>query len=148
MTQSRLLYGGLDGHQESIAVASVGQDHGAQVVSLGTLGTRPCDRDNLMRHLHSKATPLVCVYEAGPCGDWRYRSLTKRGHDCWVGAPSVMPKKAGARVKTDRRDARPLARRMRAGDLTPVDVPQGDAEAMRELRRAREDSLRDLKAAT
>ena len=147
MTQSSMLYVGLDVHQESIAVAYVAQDHGAEVVSLGTIGTRQCDLDKLIRQLHSKAKHLVFVYEAGPCGYWLYRYLTKKGHDCWVVAPSLIPKKAGDRVKTDRRDARQLARLMRSGDLTPVYVPQVDDEAIRDLSRAREDSLRDLKAA-
>jgi transposase len=147
MTQSSMLYVGLDVHKESIAVAYVAQDHGAAVVSLGTIGTRQCDLDKLIRQLHSKAKHLVFVYEAGPYGYWLYRYLTKRGHDCWVVAPSLIPKKAGDRVKTDRRDARQLARLMRSGDLTPVYVPQVDDEAIRDLSRAREDSLRDLKAA-
>jgi transposase len=147
MTQSSMLYVGLDVHKESIAVAYVAQDHGAEVVSLGTMGTRQCDLDKLIRQLHSKAKHLMFVYEAGPCGYWLYRYLTKTGHDCWVVAPSLIPKKAGDRVKTDRRDARQLARLMRSGDLTPVYVPQVDDEAIRDLSRAREDSIRDLKAA-
>jgi transposase len=147
MTQSSMLYVGLDVHNESIAVAYVAQDHGAEVVSLGTIGTRQCDLDKLIRPLHSKAKHLVFVYEAGPCGYWLYRYLTKTGHDCGVVAPSLIPKKAGDRVKTDRRDARQLARLMRSGDLTPVYVPQVDDEAIRDLSRAREDSIRDLKAA-
>jgi hypothetical protein len=60
-------------HKESLAVASVAQEHGAEVVLLGAIGTRPCDIDQLSRKMPSKATPLVCVYEAGPCGDWLYR---------------------------------------------------------------------------
>jgi transposase len=147
MTRSSMLYVGLDVHKESITVAYVAQDHGAAVVSLGTIGTRQCDLDKLIRQLHSKAKHLVFVYEAGPCGYWLYRYLIKRGHDCWVVAPSLIPKKAEDRVKTDRRDARQLARLMRSGDLTPVYVPQVDDEAIRNLSRAREDSIRDLKAA-
>jgi transposase len=147
MTQSSMLYVGLDVHKESIAVAYVAQDHGAEVVSLGTIGTRQCDLDKLIRPLHSKAKHLVFVYEAGPCGYWLYRYLTKTGHDCGVVAPSLIPKKAGDRGKTDRRDARQLARLMRSGDLTPVYVPQVDDEAIRDLSRAREDSMRDLNAA-
>jgi transposase len=147
MTQSSMLYVGLDVHKASIAVAYVAQDHGAEAVSLGTIGTRQCDLDKLIRQLHSKATHLVFVYEAGPCGYWLYRYLTKMGHDGWVVAPSLIPKRAGDRVKTDRRDARQLARLMRSGDLTPVYVPQLDDEAIRDLSRAREDSRRDLKAA-
>src|SRR5215475_6260144 len=88
MHQSSTLYVGLDVHQESIAVAYVAQDPGAEVVSLGTIGTRQCDLDTRMRQLHSKATHLVCVYEAGPCGYWLYRYRTQTGHECWVVAPS------------------------------------------------------------
>ncbi len=138
---------GMDGHQESIAVADVAQAHGAEVVSLGTIGTRQCDSDQRLRHLQSKGQPLVFVYEAGPYGSWLDRDLTKKGYVCWVVAPSLMPQKPGDRVKTDRRDARPLARLMRSGDLTPVSGPAVDDEAIRDRRRAREDTLRDLQAA-
>jgi transposase len=147
MPQSSMLDGGLDVHQESIAVAYVAQDHGAEGISLGTMGPRQGDLDPLIRQRHSQAKHLVFVCEAGPCGYWRYRDLTKKGHDWWVAAPSLIPQKAGDRGKTDRRDARPLARLMRSGDLTPVYVPQVDDEAIRELSRAREESLRDRKAA-
>jgi transposase len=147
MSQSRTLYVGMDVHKESIAVAYVAQEHGAEVVSLGTIGTRQCDIDKLLRQLQSKGQPRVFVSEAGPCGSWLYRYLTKKGYVCWVVAPSFIPKKPGDRVKTDRRDARQLARLMRSGDLTPVYVPAVDDEAIRDLSRAREDTLRDLKAA-
>ena len=133
MPPSRRLSVGLDVHQASIAVASVAQDHGAEVVSLGTIGTRQGDLDKRIRQLHSKATHLVCVDAAGPCGSWLSRSLTTTGHDGWVVAPSLMPTKAGDRVNTDRREARQRARLRRSGDLTPVDVPQVDDDAMRAL---------------
>jgi transposase len=73
--------------------------------------------------------------------------LTNKGHVCWVVAPSLIPKKPGDRVKTNRRDARTLARLMRSGDLTPVDVPQVEDEAMRDLCRARAEAIRELKTA-
>jgi transposase len=142
MQQSRTLSVGLDVQEESIAVASVAQDHGAEVVSLGTIGTRQCDIDKLIRRLQSKSPRLVFVSEAGPCGSWLYRSLTKKGQVCWVVAPSLIPKKPGDRVKTNRRDAITLARLMRSGDLTPVSVPQVEDEAIRDLCRAREDTIR------
>ena len=88
------------------------------------------------------------VYEAGPCGYWRYRYLTKKNLTCWVVAPSQMPKQAGDRVKTDRRDAVHLARLLRSGDLAPVYVPGVEDEALRDLVRAREDTRKDGKAAT
>jgi transposase len=147
MSQSSTLYVGLDVHKDSIAVAYVAQDHGAEVTYLGTIGTRQADIDHLVRKLQSKAQHLVFVYEAGPCGYWLYRYLRKRGYNCWVVAPSLIPKKAGDRVKTDRRDAVQLARLMRSGDLTPVYVPTVDDEAIRDLTRAREDAINDLKAA-
>jgi transposase len=147
MAQSSTLYVGMDVHKESIAVAYVAQDYGAEVISLGTVGTRQCDIDKLIRQLQSKSKQLVFVYEAGPCGYWLYRYLKKKGYVCWVVAPSLIPKKAGDRVKTDRRDAMQLARLMRSGDLTPVYVPAVDDEAIRDLSRAREDTLHDLKAA-
>jgi transposase len=147
MTQSSTLYIGLDVHKDSIAVAYVAQDHDAEVTFLGTMGTRQCDIDHLIRKMQSKAKHLVFVYEAGPCGYWLYRYLTKKGHVCWVVAPSLIPKKTGDRVKTDRRDAIQLARLMRSGDLTPVYVPTVEDEALRDLTRAREDALRDLKSA-
>src|SRR3989442_473373 len=103
-----------------MAVAYVAKDHDAEVLSLGTFGTRPCDIDTLIRQRQSKAQHLVFVYEAGPCGSWLSRYLTKKDDVCWVVAPSLIPKRAGDRVKTDRRDALQLARLMRAGDLTPV----------------------------
>jgi transposase len=142
-----MLYIGLDVHKEAIAVAYVAQDQGAEVTYLGTIGTRQGDIDHLVRKLQSKAKPLVFVYEAGPCGYWLYRYLTKKGYKCWVVAPSLIPKKAGDRVKTDRRDAVQLARLMRSGDLTPVYVPKVEDEAIRDLTRAREDTIGDLKAA-
>src|SRR5262249_49026065 len=114
MHQSRTLYVGLDVHKEAIAVAYVAQDHGAEVISLGTIGTQQCDIDKLIRQLQSKSKQLVFVYEAGPCGSWLSRSLTKKGYVGWVVAPSLIPTKAGDRVKTDRRDARQLARLMRS----------------------------------
>jgi transposase len=147
MPHSRTLYVGLDVHKDSIAVAYVAKDHDAEVIYLGTIGTRQCDIDQLVRKLQSKATDLVFVYEAGPCGYWLYRYLTNKGQVCWVVAPSLIPKKAGDRVKTDRRDAVQLARLMRSGDLTPVYVPKVEDEAIRDLTRAREDALQDLKAA-
>ena len=99
MHQSSTLYVGMDVHQESIAVASVAKDHEAEVISLGTCGTRQCDIDTLIRQRQSKAKHLVFAYEAGPCGYWLYRYLAKKDSVCWVVAPSLIPKKAGDRVK-------------------------------------------------
>jgi transposase len=147
MRYSRTLDVGLDVHQASIAVAYASEARDAEVVCLGRSGPRQSDLDQLLRTLTSNATQLVVVYEAGPCGDWRSRDLRRQHLQCWVVAPALVPTTAGDRVKTDRRDALPLARRMRAGDLTPVDVPPGEDAASRDLARAREDASRDRQAA-
>jgi len=147
MPQSSTLSVGLDVHQASIAVAYVANAHDAEVVYLGAIGTRQCDIATLSRNLQAKRKHLVLVYDAGPCGDGLSRDLTQKGSVCWVIAPACIPKRAGDRVKTDRRDAVQLARLMRSGDRTPVDVPAVEDEAIRDLSRAREDGLRDLKAA-
>jgi transposase len=147
MPHSRTLDIGLDVHQESIAVAYMANAHHAEGVYLGSIGTRQCDIDTLIWPLQSQIQERVFVYAAGPCGYWLSRPFTKNGHVCWVVAPSLIPNKAGDRVKTHRRDAIPLARPMRSGDLTPVYVPQVEDEAIRDLRRAREDARRDLKTA-
>ena len=109
MAQSSTLFIGMDVHKETIAVAYVAQAHGAEVTSLGTIGTRQCDIDQLIRKMQSKAKHLIFVYEAGPCGYWLYRYLRKKDYDCWDVAPSLIPKKPGDRVKTDCRDAMQLA---------------------------------------
>jgi transposase len=78
MYNSSTLYGGLDVHTDTIAVAYAPEARDADVTYLGAIGTRQCDLDNLIRTLQSKAKPLVFVYEAGPCGYWLYRYLTKK----------------------------------------------------------------------
>jgi transposase len=138
------IYVGLDVHKESIAVAYAPEDRGAEV-SLGTIGPRQCDVDKLIRRLQAKGATLVFVYEAGPCGYGLYRYLTRKGFACHVVAPSLIPRKPGDRVKTDRRDAIALARLRRSGDLTSIYVPRVEDEALRDLSRGREDAMEDLK---
>jgi transposase len=147
MSPSSTLSVGMDVHQESIAVAYVTNEHHAEVVDDGALGTCQDDLDQVIRTRPSNSTPLVLVDEAGPCGDWLHRDLSKQGSGCWVVAPACIPQQAGDHVNTARRDAIPLARLMRADDLTPVDVPTGADAAMRDLRRARAEALRALNAA-
>jgi transposase len=130
---STTLYVGLDVHKESIAVAYAPDTRAADITSLGSIGTRQCDIDKLIRKLRAKFPQLVFVYEAGPCGYWLYRYLTRKKLTCWVIAPSLIPKKAGDRVKTDRRDAATLAHLMRSGDLTPVYVPDLADEAIQQM---------------
>src|SRR5215475_9096341 len=142
---SKMLFVGLDVHKDTIAVAYAEADRGAEVVSLGMIGTRQYDIDKLIRKLEAKGAALLFAYEAGPCGYWLYRYLTRHGLSCAVVAPSLIPRKPGDRVKTDRRDAVTLARLLRSGDLSAIYVPTVDDEAIRDLSRAREDTVRDLK---
>jgi transposase len=99
-----------------------------------------------VRKLASKSARLSFCYEAGPTGYGLYRLITELGHDCIVVAPSLIPKKAGNRVKTNRRDALGLATQFRAGELTAVWVPDPRHEAMRDLTRARGAAVEDLRA--
>src|SRR6266581_724234 len=137
MGNASTLHVGLDVHKDSIAVAYATEDGAVAPVPFGTIGTRQCDIDALVRKLQSKSARLVFVYEAGPCGYWLYRYLTRKGLTCFVVAPSLIPRKPGDRVKTDTRDAVTLARLARSGDLTPVYVPAVPDEALRDLARFR-----------
>ena len=142
---NKILYVGLDVHKDSIAVAYAPADRGADVVSLGPIGPRQCDIDKLIRKLQAKGATLMFAYEAGPCGYGLYRYLTRKGFACLVVAPSQILRKAGDRVKTDRRDAITLARLLRSGDLSSIYVPGVEDEAVRDLSRSREDAMQDLK---
>jgi transposase len=131
---------GLDVHAETIAVAVAEPD--GEVRSLGTIPNRPEPIGRLIRKL-GKAEQLRVCYEAGPTGYVLYWQLSELGVKCEVIAPTLVPVKAGDRVKTDRRDAEKLARCYRAGDLTPVWVPDAAHEALRDLVRARLAAKRD-----
>lgn len=137
------LYGayiGLDVHKETIAVG-VALPGRAEPVYQGEIANEPKTVKKWLMRLQQTfgGEVLLFCYEAGPCGYGLYRQLLEAGHDCQVVAPSLIPKKAGERIKTDRRDALKLARLLRAGELTAVWVPDGEQEAMRDLTRARDD---------
>ena len=137
---SKLRFVGLDVHAETIAV--VVAEAGGEVRSLGVIPNRL----ESVRKMIGKLAPigtLKCCYEAGPTGYVVYWQLAQMGVACEVIAPSLIPTKAGDRVKTDRRDAEKLARCYRAGELTPVWVPDADHEALRDLVRAREAAKKD-----
>jgi transposase len=137
---SNVRFIGLDVHAETIAVA-VAEQHG-EVRPLGTIPNRPESVRKLMKKL-GPAGQLRTCYEAGPTGYVLYWQLTALGVKCDVVAPTLVPVKAGDRVKTNRRDALKLARSYRAGDLTPVWVPEAAHEALRDLVRPREAAKKD-----
>lgn len=132
------VYVGLDGHKDTIAVAvaAAGRD---EPHYHGEIANTPTAIKRLLHKLSPNGEVLGVCYEAGPCGYGIYRQITQMGHDCVVVAPGLIPRKATDRIKTDRRDALSLARLHRAGELTPVWVPDQDQEAIRDLTRARED---------
>lgn len=132
---------GLDVHAETIAVA-VAESTGETVRSLGMIPNRAESIRRLVKKLGPVERLRVC-YEAGPTGYVVYWQLTALGVRCEVVAPTLVPVRAGDRVKTDRRDAEKLARSYRAGDLTAVWVPDASHEALRDLVRAREAAKKD-----
>lgn len=137
---SKIRFVGLDVHAETIAVAVA--EMGGEVRSLGSIPNKL----ESVRKMIGKLAPigtLKCCYEAGPTGYVLYWQLTQLGVACEVIAPSLVPSKAGDRVKTDRRDAEKLARCYRAGELTAVWVPDAEHEALRDLVRAREAAKKD-----
>ena len=132
------LYVGLDVHKDTIAVGQAPPGREAPV-SLGVIANDAVSVRRLLNRLSSDGTALSFCYEAGPCGYGLYRQIVESGQDCIVVAPSLVPRRPGDRVKTDRRDALTLARLHRSGDLTACWVPGPGEEAMRDLIRARED---------
>ncbi|MGA2570098.1 MAG: transposase [Terracidiphilus sp.] len=135
--QNKVRFFGLDVHAETIVVALAEAD--GEVRSLETIANRKESIRKLVKKLGAPEQLRAC-YEAGPTGYVLYWQL---GVECAVVAPTLVPTKAGDRVKTDRRDAEKLARCHRAGDLTAVWVPDAASEALRDLVRAREAAKQD-----
>src|SRR6516162_1679529 len=130
--------------RNAVAIADGGR--GDEPRFLGEIDNTPAATAKLVRKLTGKYERVTFCYEAGPTGYGLYRQIKSLGQDCIVAAPSLIPKKAGDRVKTNRRDALSLAKLLRSGDLTAVWVPDRQHEAMRELTRARETAMNDLRA--
>ena len=141
----RITYVRLDVHKEGIVVAVAAGGLRGEVREHGRIANTPTALDRLLRKLGGDGMNLRFCYEAGPCGYGIQRHVTAQGHDCDVVAPSLIPKRAGDRIKTDRRDAVSLAKLHRAGELTAVWVPDTRHEAMRDLVRARLDAVHSLR---
>jgi transposase len=144
--KKKVHYIGLDVHKETIAVA-IAPGGNTEVRNYGIINGTLDALDKLIKKLQQPELELRVVYEAGPCGYVIYRHLKKKEVHCEVVAPSLIPKKASDRVKTDRRDAQQLARLYRAGELTTIYVPDEDDEAVRDLVRARHAAVIDLRKA-
>ena len=138
--KNKVRFLGLDVHAETIAVAIAEPD--GEVRSLGTIANRAESIRKLIKKL-GQVEQLKACYEAGPTGYVLYWQLAELGVACEVIAPTLVPMKAGDRVKTDRRDAERLARSYRSGDLTAVWVPDEGSESLRDLVRAREAAKQD-----
>jgi transposase len=149
MSKDSIIFIGLDTHKSFIQVAVLQEYRGANPQQLGRIKSNKSALIKLAKQLQSKypKATLHFVYEAGPCGYWTYRLITSLGHCCYVVAPSLIPKKPGDRVKTDKRDAVKLAKLLKAEELTPIYVPEAEDEAIRDLSRARETAMKDLKDA-
>jgi transposase len=130
--------------RHAVAVAEAGRS--GEVRFLGEIENSEEATTKLVRKLATRHGRLTFCYEAGPTGYGLYRLIESLGHDCIVVAPSLIPKKPGERVKTNRRDAVGLAKLLRAGELTAVWVPDARHEAMRDLVRARAAAVDDLKS--
>ncbi|ALS96895.1 IS110 family transposase [Lacimicrobium alkaliphilum] len=149
MNKHSMTFIGLDTHKDFHEVAYCEDGFGVEPMHYGQIPSSKASLTKLLKQLQSRYpnATLHVVYEAGPCGYWIYRHITSLGHCCYVVAPSLIPKKPGERVKTDRRDALKLVKLLKSQDLTPIYVPEPEDEAIRDLSRARECAMKDLKDA-
>jgi transposase len=145
--EDRAVCVGLDTHKAKIAVAVAEPGRSGEVRFWGDIANEPTAVRRLMERLGTQHGSLRVCYEAGPCGYGLQRQIASLGHDCTVVAPSLVPVRAGNRVKTNRRDAVTLARLHRAGELTAIWVPDPTHEAMRDLIRARTAAMEAVRRA-
>ena len=131
-------YVGLDVHKDTIAV-SIADAGRSKARYYGTIKNTGAAVSALFKKINPDGEVLQFCYEAGPCGYGLYRQATASGHVCQVVAPTLIPQRASDKVKTDRRDSLRLAELLRAGELTPVWIPDTTQEAIRDLVRTRDD---------
>ena len=146
MNNDTIIFIGMDTHKEFTEVAYSEYKRESSIEHFGRIKTTKPAIKKFAKQMQSKYTnaTLHFVYEAGPCGYWVYRLLTSLGHCCFVVAPSLIPKKPGDKIKTDKRDAIKLTRLLKNCDLEPIYVPEPEDEAVRDLSRARERAMNDL----
>ncbi len=136
---------GFDTAKKKHAVAIAEDGRNGEIRYLGEIDSSPATVEKVIGKLAERYAKLHVCYEAGPTGYGLYRQVKALGHECAVVAPSLIPRKSGERIKTNRRDAVTLARSLRAGDLTSVWVPDAIHEAVRDLSRAREAAGEDVR---
>jgi transposase len=136
---------GFDTAKKTHAVAIAEDGRNGEIRYLGEIDSSPATVEKVIGKLAERYAKLHVCYEAGPTGYGLYRQVKALGHECAVVAPSLIPRKSGERIKTNRRDAVTLARSLRAGDLTSVWVPDVIHEAVRDLSRAREAAGEDVR---
>jgi transposase len=146
MPQKSKVFVGLDTSKLKISAALAEEGRQGEVRFLGGIDNTPEAVRRLVGKLASRHSEVLFCYEAGPTGYGLQRQIAALGHECVVIAPSLIPKRPGERVKTNRRDALTLARLHRAGELTAIWVPDPGHEAVRELVRARDAAMADLRA--
>jgi transposase len=145
MQKDKTVFIGLDTSKMKISVALAEEGRQGEIRFFGDIDNTPDTVQRFIAKMSSRYIKLSFCYEAGPTGYGLYRQIKELGHDCTVIAPSLIPKKPGEHVKTNRRDAITLARLHRAGELTAIWVPDPDHEAIRDLVRAREAAMEDLR---
>ena len=138
MKEDSILYVGVDASKMKHAIAVAESGRTGEVRYVGEIETNPSAVERFIKKMEQKGRRLHFCYEAGPTGYGLYRQIVALGHVCDVVAPSLVPKRLGERVKTNRRDAISLARLLRAGELKSIWVPDAVHEAVRDLVRARE----------
>ena len=147
MRENSEVFVGLDTSKQKISVAIADTGRSGEVRFFGDIGSAPAMVERMVKKLAERHHKLRFCYEAGPTGYGLHRQITALGHECIVVAPSLIPQRPGERVKTNRRDAVSLAKLHRAGELTAVWVPDPAHEAVRELVRARETAMEELRRA-
>ncbi len=143
MNKEKAVFVGLDASKATLAVSVADDGRDGEIRDWGTVSTDPISVERLLKKLAARFDRVEVCYEAGPTGYGLYRQITAFGFTCYVIAPSLIPMRPGERIKTDRRDAERLARLLRAGELTPIWVPDETHEAMRDLVRARDSAAQD-----
>jgi len=147
MQENSEAFVGLDTSKQKISVAVADMGRSGEVRFFGDIDSTPAMVERMVKKLAKRHEKLRFCYEAGPTGYGLHRQITALGHECVVVAPSLIPQRPGERVKTNRRDAVSLAKLHRAGELTAVWVPDPAHEAVRELVRARETAVEELRRA-